>query len=72
MRIYNFLTMNNVSAEIIDLRSLRPLDEKTILKSVSKTGKIIVIDNGWTKYGIASEIISMVVEKGFKFLKSPP
>ena len=44
--------MNNVSAEIIDLRSLRPLDEKTIIKSVSKTGKIIVIDNGWTKYGM--------------------
>ena len=33
----------------------------------SKTGKIIVIDNGWTKYGIASEVISLVVEKGFKF-----
>lgn len=72
MRIYNFLKLNNISAEIIDLRSLRPLDEKTILKSVSKTGKIIVIDNGWTKYGIASEVISLVVEKGFKFLKSPP
>ena len=72
MRINNLLKKYSVNAEIIDLRSLRPLDEKTIIKSVKKTRNLIVVDNGWTKYGISSEIISLISEKAFKFLKSAP
>jgi pyruvate/2-oxoglutarate/acetoin dehydrogenase E1 component len=72
MRVNKLLKKHGINAEIIDLRSLRPLDEKTIIKSVKKTKNIIVVDNGWTKYGISSEIISLISEKAFKYLKSAP
>ena len=51
-----------IDAEVVDLRTLRPLDSKTILKSVKKTKKLLVVDNGWPQYGISSEIISIVSE----------
>ena len=72
MRVYNFLTENNIFPEIIDLRTLRPLDKSTIINSVKKTGKLLVIDNSWTTYGISAEIISSVSEKNFKNLKISP
>ena len=62
----------NINPEIIDLRSIRPLDKKTILKSVSKTKRLLAVDNGWTNYGISSEIISLVSENLLKKLKSKP
>mgnify|MGYP006084214747 CR=1 FL=1 len=52
-----------IDAEVIDLRSLRPLDSKTILSSVNKTKKLLVVDGGWPQYGISSEIISIISEK---------
>ena len=51
-----------INAEVIDLRTLRPLDSKTIINSVKKTNKLLVIDNGWPQYGISSEIISLIAE----------
>jgi len=51
-----------INAEVIDLRTLRPLDSKTIIRSVQKTKKLIVVDNGWPQYGISSEVISLVSE----------
>tara|TARA_Y100000590_G_scaffold293479_1_gene330564 strand:- start:1976 stop:3103 length:1128 start_codon:yes stop_codon:yes gene_type:complete len=53
----------NINAEVIDLRSLRPLDEILITQSVKKTKKILVVDSGWTKYGISAEILSIISEK---------
>ena len=53
----------NVNAEVIDLRTLRPLDLKPIVNSVKKTKNLLVVDNGWMKYGISSEIIASIVEK---------
>lgn len=52
-----------IDAEVIDLRCLRPLDSKTILNSVKKTKKLLVVDGGWPQYGISSEIIAIVSEK---------
>ena len=72
LRCASILEKCGINAEVIDLRSIRPLDESTILKSVSKTGRLLTIDNGWSKYGIGSEIVSLVAEKRLKFLKSPP
>ena len=72
MRIYNFLNKNKIFPEIIDLRTLRPLDKKTIINSVKKTGRLLVVDNSWTTYGISAEIISLATENLFKNLKSPP
>ncbi len=53
----------NISAEVIDLQSLRPLDINTILKSAKKTKNIIIVDNGWSFYGISAEISAQVAEK---------
>lgn len=60
-----------ISLEVIDPRSLRPLDEKTILRSVKKTGRLIVADTSWTTCGFSSEISALVAQKAFRFLKAP-
>jgi pyruvate/2-oxoglutarate/acetoin dehydrogenase E1 component len=65
------LAKEGIEAEIIDPRTLRPLDENTILSSVAKTGRLVVVDTGWKTGGVAAEITAMVVEKGFTFLKAP-
>ena len=66
------LKKHKVSCEIVDLRSLRPLDVNTIITSVKKTKRLLVVDNGWTKFGVSAEIISSVTEKIFSDLKSAP
>ena len=60
-----------ISAEVIDLRSIRPLDEETIIKSVKKTGRLIVADTSWELCGISSEVAALVAEKAFHSLKMP-
>lgn len=60
-----------VSVEVVDIRSLRPLDVPTIAKSVAKTGRLVVVHEGWTAYGISAEIIASVVESGVT-LRAPP
>lgn len=65
------LEKNGISAEIIDLRSIRPLDEQTILESVKKTGLLIATDTSWELCGVASEVAALVAEKGFSYLKAP-
>ena len=64
-------TEHGVDAEVIDLRSIRPLDEDTILESVKKTGHLIVTDTSWELCGIASEVAALVAEKAFPYLKGP-
>ena len=72
MRLYKFLKINGINPEIIDLRTLRPIDKNTIINSVKKTGKLLVVDNSWTTYGVSAEIMSIVTESIFKKLKKPP
>lgn len=60
-----------ISAEVIDLRTLKPLDEEIILNSVKKTGRLIIADTGWKTGGVSAEIAALVSEKGFDFLKKP-
>lgn len=62
---------NNIDAEVIDPRTLCPLDEELILGSVSKTGHLVVVDMGWKTGGVAAEIASLVADKGFSTLKAP-
>ena len=71
-RIIPLLEKSKISAEIIDLRSIRPIDKQTILNSVKKTKKLIVIDNGWKTLGVSSEIISLVSENLGNKLKFNP
>ena len=60
-----------VSIEVIDPRSLKPLDTRTILASVEKTGRLIVADEGWLTCGFASEVSAIVAEQGITFLDAP-
>ena len=57
------MTDNNIKADIIDLKTLRPLDYKKILKSAKKTKKVLIVDNGWVKFGVSAEIASIIAEK---------
>ncbi|MCP4674614.1 MAG: alpha-ketoacid dehydrogenase subunit beta [Deltaproteobacteria bacterium] len=65
------LAKDGIDAEIVDPRTLRPLDEEIILSSVAKTGRLVVADTGWKTAGVTAEISAVVFEKGFHFLKSP-
>jgi len=65
------LAKDGIDAEVVDLRTLRPLDEELILTSVEKTGRVVVADTGWKTGGITAEVSALIVEKGFSFLKAP-
>jgi acetoin:2,6-dichlorophenolindophenol oxidoreductase subunit beta len=65
------LARSGIDAEVIDLRSLRPLDEKIILDSVAKTGRVVIADCGWRTGGVCAEVAAVVAEKGFSTLKAP-
>lgn len=60
-----------IDVEIIDLRSLCPLDEKTIIESVSRTGRAVIADTGWKRCGAAAEIAALCAEKCVFALKAP-
>lgn len=60
-----------IDAEILDLRCLKPLDKKLILNSVRKTGRLIVVDNGWKEYGVSAEISALAAEFCHSNLKAP-
>ena len=62
---------NNFDVEVIDPRTLKPLDEMLILESVKKTGNLLVVDYDFPMCGFASEVCALVAEKGFKYLKGP-
>ncbi len=65
------LAEEGISAEVVDLRTAAPLDEKTILASVARTGRLVVVDECPLRCGIASEIAASVAEHGFELLKAP-
>ena len=66
------LAAEGIDAELIDLRTLRPLDIDTVIESVKKTNRIVTVEQGWPVCSIGSEIASQVVEKAFDFLDAPP
>ncbi len=65
------LAGEGIDAEVIDLRTLRPLDKETVLKSLAKTNRLIVAEEGWPTCSIASEIVSICMEEGFDHLDAP-
>lgn len=65
------LEAEGISAEVIDLRTLRPLDTATVLASLAKTNRLVVVEEGWPTCSIASEIMAVVMEKGFDDLDAP-
>ena len=65
------LAEEGIEAEVIDLRTLRPLDTDTVLESLKKTNRLVVVEEGWPTCSIASEIAAVVMEKGFDDLDAP-
>jgi len=72
LRAQEFLVGIGIETEVIDLRTLRPLDDTPIISSVKKTGRLLVVDNGWKSFGIGAEIVARVTEKGFSHLLTAP
>ncbi len=66
------LSSEGINAEVIDLRSIRPLDMVTIIASVKKTGRIVTVEEGWATCGIGAEISARVVSDAFDYLDAPP
>jgi len=61
------LTKHNISIEIIDLRSVRPLDKDTVVKSVGKTKRLLVIDEDYQEFGLSGEIAAICLEAGLSY-----
>jgi pyruvate dehydrogenase E1 component subunit beta len=65
------LAKKHIMAEVIDLRTLRPLDIDTIVQSVQKTGRLVTVEEGWPQCGIGAEIAARVMERAFDYLDAP-
>jgi pyruvate dehydrogenase E1 component beta subunit len=71
MRAAEELERAGVSAEVVDLRSVQPLDEELIVNSARKTGRVIVADTGWRACGISAEVAAVIAEQPSSVLKAP-
>src|ERR1700691_3581809 len=65
------LAKDNIDAEVIDLRTLKPMDSDTIIESVKKTGRLVTIEEGWKQSGVGAEIAARVMEEAFDYLDAP-
>jgi pyruvate dehydrogenase E1 component beta subunit len=66
------LAKDGIEAEVIDLRTLRPLDHETIVESVKKTNRLVSVEEGWGSYGVGAEVCQRVIEHAFDYLDAPP
>jgi pyruvate/2-oxoglutarate/acetoin dehydrogenase E1 component len=67
----NLLEEHDISAEVIDPRTLWPLDERTLIDSAKKTSRVIVVDEGYGRYGVTAELASVIQEGAFFDLEAP-
>ena len=66
------LAAEGIDAEVIDLRTLRPLDHETIVESVKKTNRLVTAEEGWGPMGVGAEVIARVIDQAFDYLDAPP
>ncbi|NEX93905.1 pyruvate dehydrogenase complex E1 component subunit beta, partial [Caulobacter sp. 17J65-9] len=66
------LAAEGISAEVVDLRTLRPLDTDTIVASVKKTNRLVTVEEGWGPHGVGAEVAMRVVEQAFDYLDAQP
>ena len=66
------LEKEGISAEVVDLRTIRPMDHATILESVKKTNRLVTAEEGWGPMGVGAEIVARITEHGFDYLDAPP
>ncbi len=71
MKAATILATSGIDAEVVDPRCLKPLDEDLLLRSLAKTGRLVIVDGGWKTCGIGAEIAALVTEKAFTSLKAP-
>jgi pyruvate dehydrogenase E1 component beta subunit len=65
------LAGQGIDAEVIDLRTIRPMDIETVIESVKKTGRCVTVEEGWPQSGVGSEIVAQLMEKAFDYLDAP-
>ncbi|MFZ5734326.1 MAG: pyruvate dehydrogenase complex E1 component subunit beta [Pseudomonadota bacterium] len=65
------LAKEGIDAEVIDLRTIRPMDTETIIASVKKTGRAVAVEEGWQQSGVGAEIASRIMEQAFDYLDAP-
>ena len=65
------LAKDNIEAEVIDLRTLKPMDSDTIIESVKKTGRLVTVEEGWKQSGVGAEIAARMMEEAFDYLDAP-
>jgi pyruvate dehydrogenase E1 component beta subunit len=65
------LSKEDISAEVIDLRTLKPMDMATIIESVKRTGRVVTVEEGWRQSGVGAEIAASVTEQAFDWLDAP-
>ncbi len=65
------LAKDNIDAEVIDLRTIKPMDTATIIESVKKTGRIVTVEEGWKQSGVGAEIAACLIEEAFDYLDAP-
>jgi pyruvate dehydrogenase E1 component beta subunit len=66
------LAAEGIEAEVVDLRTLRPLDHETVVESVKKTNRLVTVEEGWGPMGVGAEVIARVLEHAFDYLDAPP
>ncbi len=66
------LSQDGIEAEVIDLRTLRPLDHETVVESVKKTNRLVTVEEGWGPFGVGAEVAARVVRDAFDYLDAPP
>jgi pyruvate dehydrogenase E1 component beta subunit len=66
------LSQDGIEAEVIDLRTLRPLDHDTVVASVKKTNRLVTVEEGWGPFGVGAEVAAQVVQHAFDYLDAPP
>jgi pyruvate dehydrogenase E1 component beta subunit len=66
------LAAEGISCEVVDLRTLRPLDHETIVQSVQKTSRLVSAEEGWGPMGVGAEVVARVIEHAFDYLDAPP
>lgn len=71
LQVAQLLEKESISVEVVDLRSLRPLDRPTIINSVKKTNRAVTMEGSWRSYGIGAEVAAAIQEKAFDYLDAP-
>jgi len=71
MRAARLLADEGIDVEVIDVRTVKPLDEQIILDSLRKTGRLVAVDTGWMMGGVCAEICCLAAERGFHYLRAP-